>query len=375
MKTVARHYRTSKVIRLETSGSKIDSIAEIDSNSEDIPWIAPGLVDIQINGGGGIDFNRPLKNKEAWIQATQNLFNHGCTHFLATLITNTRENYREILETLEPQRQTNPRNCIGYHFEGPFLNPAPGYKAAHNEKWMIPPQTELLDEWQKLTHDSVKLVTLAPEIDLEAALTFIRYASEKKIKLSCGHSALMGDNLTKAIEAGIEAWTHLGNAVPNPTDKFSNVIFHALAQKNLLASLIPDSQHIPPHVFRVLARYLGERLLLTTDEMAGAGAPPGRYTLCQHEIEIGDDHLARIPGRSNFAGATLMPFEGVFKAAEMADLPWQEMWDAFSTRPSRWLGFDHELRKDNEASFCLFQIKPNPSLMQTYHGGEKVFSS
>src|ERR1700723_2359117 len=94
----------------------------------DLPWVAPGLVDIQINGFAGIDFNRVLESDEAWEHATQQLYAHGCTGFLIALITNREEGYRELLDDLVPRVRRDPRNCVGFHMEGPWLNPDPAFR-------------------------------------------------------------------------------------------------------------------------------------------------------------------------------------------------------------------------------------------------------
>src|SRR5271155_3597812 len=242
----------------------------------DLPWIAPGLVDLQINGFAGVDFNLPLESDGAWHHATQQLYAHGCTGFLIALITNEEEGYRKLLTDLTGRINLDPRNCLGFHMEGPWLNPDPGYRGAHRADWMQKPSVRLLDDWWAIAGPLLKLITLAPEIDPTASAQVIRAGVAKKIQFFLGHSAAMGETLRAAIEAGAVGWTHLGNAMPATVPKFENVILHALAQPGLLASLIPDGLHLPPHAFRVLARALEKahppRLLLTTDAMAGAGA-------------------------------------------------------------------------------------------------------
>jgi N-acetylglucosamine-6-phosphate deacetylase len=266
----------------------------------DLPWIAPGLIDIQINGFAGIDFNRPIESDDAWRHATQQLYAHGCTGFLIALITNTEEGYRRLLTDLAGRINLDPRNCLGFHIEGPWLNPDPGYRGAHRAESMQKPSLRLLDEWRAIAGPLLKLITLAPEIDPEASAQVIRAGVGEGIQFFLGHSAAMGETLCAAIEAGAVGWTHLGNAMPATVPKFDNVILHALAQPGLLASLIPDGLHLPPHAFRVLARALAQatpsRLLLTTDAMAGAGADkPGTYTLGDLQIQIGPDGAARLP--------------------------------------------------------------------------------
>jgi N-acetylglucosamine-6-phosphate deacetylase len=347
----------------------------------DLPWIAPGLVDIQVNGFAGIDFNCAIASDDAWHHATAQLYAHGCTGFLIALITNTEEAGRQLLTDLTGRINLDPRNCLGFHLEGPWLNPDPGYRGAHRADWMQKPSLRLLDEWFHIAGPLLKLITLAPEIDPAASAQVIRAGVAKKMQFFLGHSAAMGETVRAALEAGAVGWTHLGNAVPATVPKFENVILHALAQPGLLASLIPDGLHLPPHAFRVLARALekghhASRLLLTTDAMAGAAAPkPGRYTLGDTEVQVGADGSARLPDSGRLAGSTLTPFEGVFLAERMAGIFLEDAWAAFSTRPASLLGLNHGLIEGNSADFCLISPEKTPYLLATYHRGHCVYEA
>lgn len=376
MKLVARHYKTGTALQLTIEKSRIAEIKPLTDSSPDLPWIAPGLVDLQINGFGGIDLNRPLPDQESWRHLCQQLFAHGCTHFLATLITHSQGEYRELLAPLEKYRSTYSLNCVGYHFEGPFLNPNPGTRGAHSSEQMIPCNIPLLEEWIHLTHQQVKMITLAPEVDWNSSEIFIREATTRGIRISLGHSSASASILQKALQAGASAWTHLGNAVANPMPKWENVIFSVLAEESLPAFLIPDGLHVPNPAFKVLARHLGiERLLLTTDAMAGAGQTTGDYTLGKAAVRLSDDGSARLPETGRLAGSTLTPFAGVFRAAELSGLAWPEMWDAFSIHPARWLGLDHALEEGRDANFCLFHTEPSLRLENVFHQGINVFMS
>jgi len=352
----------------------------------DLPWIAPGLIDIQINGFAGIDFNRAIESDDAWHHTTQQLYAHGCTGFLIALITNTEEGYRRLLTDLAGRINLDPRNCLGFHMEGPWLNPDPAYRGAHRAEWMQKPRLSLLAEWLEITGPLLKLVTLAPEIDVRASVEVIRAGVEKKIQFFLGHSAAMRQALDLAMSAGAVGWTHLGNAAPPTASKFENVIMHALSKPELFASLIPDGLHVPPHAFRVLARSLQKghhtpRLLLTTDAMSGAAAgSPGRYTLGEVEVQVGGDGAARLPtvgaeppGR--LAGSTLTPFQGVGLAERMAGLFLEDAWTAFSSRPASLLGINHGLAEGNSADFCLLSPENVPYLLATYHRGKCVYEA
>lgn len=342
----------------------------------DLPWIAPGLVDIQINGFGGVDFNRALESPEAWHHATEELYRHGCTGFLIALITNTEEGYRERLRELTAHIRRDPRNCRGFHMEGPWLNPDPGYRGAHRSEWMKKPAVGLLEVWRELAGDLIKLVTLAPEVDLPASLELIRAGRAHGIQFFGGHSGAKSDMLARAREAGLAGWTHLGNAVPASVPKFDNVLMHVLGQPDLLASLIPDGAHVPPHAFRVLAHALGPRLILTTDAMSAAAAKgPGPFTLGETKVQVGDDGCARLPDSGRFAGSTLTPFQGVFHAEKMAGLYLEDAWRAFSTRPAELIGLPRRLTTGESADFCLLSPTKTPDLLATYHQGKCVYEA
>jgi N-acetylglucosamine-6-phosphate deacetylase len=369
-----------KICEVQVEGNAFKKITPIKEDILDLPWIAPGLVDIQINGFGGIDFNRPLESEDAWQHATQQLYAHGCTGFLIALITNTEVGYRDLITKLSAQIQRDARNCLGFHMEGPWLNPDPGYRGAHRPEWMGKPDVKMLEDWGGIAGPLLKLITLAPEVDLDASLRVIHAAVDNNIQIFIGHSGAMGETLRSAMEAGAIGWTHLGNAVPATTPKFENVLLHALAQSGLYASLIPDGLHLPPHVFNVFARLLNQanpsRLLLTTDAMAGAAADKsGSYTLGEVQVEMGVDGSARLPGSGRLAGSTLTPFQGVFLAERMAGLFLEDAWTAFSTRPASLLKIKHGIVAGNSADFCLLSPEKTPYLLATYHQGKCVYEA
>jgi N-acetylglucosamine-6-phosphate deacetylase len=379
MKITARNL-SGDICHVEIEDHVFKQVATTREDILDLPWIAPGLVDIQVNGFAGVDFNRAIESDETWHHAAQQLYAHGCTGFLIALITNTDEGYRRLLTDLTGRINLDPRNCLGFHMEGPWLNPDPGYRGAHRAEWMRPADVTTLEAWWSIAGPLLKLVTLAPEVNFAAAAAVIRAGVEKKIPFFLGHSGAMGEMLSGAVEVGALGWTHLGNAAPATAPKFENVIFHALAQPGLMASLIPDGLHLPPHAFRALARALNQaqpsRLLLTTDAMAAAVAEKGgKYTLGEVTVEVGGDGAARLPGSGRLAGSTLTPFDGVFRAERMSGLFLEDAWTAFSTRPASVLGLKHGLAKGNSADFCLLSPEKTPYLLATYHRGKCVYEA
>jgi N-acetylglucosamine-6-phosphate deacetylase len=371
---------SGEVCHVEIDGHVFKSVTTTKEDILDLPWIAPGLVDIQINGFGGVDFNREIESDDAWHHATQQLYAHGCTGFLIALITNTDEGYRNLLNGLSGRINLDPRNCLGFHMEGPWLNPDPAYRGAHRAEWMHKADVETLDEWWAITGPLLKLITFAPEMNFVEMMEVVPAAREKGIQLFIGHSAAKDDALQLALGLGVIGWTHLGNAAPAQAPKFDNVIMHALGKSDLFASLIPDGLHVPEYAFRVMAHSLQRRhpsrLLLTTDAMAAAGAgKTGRYTLGEVEVEVADDGSARLPGGGRLAGSTLTPFDGIFRAEKMSGMFLEDVWTAFSTRPASLLGLQHDIAAGNPADFCLISPEKTPRLLETHHRGACVFEA
>ena len=172
------------------------------------------------------------------------------------------------------------------------------------------------------------------------------------IRVSLGHSNASSEMLRQAVKAGATGFTHLGNACPQLLDRHDNILWRALDTPGLTVSLIPDAIHVSPPLFRLLHRALSsEAIYYTTDAMAAAGAPPGRYTIGALEAEVGADQIVRQPGKSNYAGSALRPIDGVFRAAEMLNGRWFGAWDRFSIRPARFIGLDHGLAVGCPADF------------------------
>ena len=371
----ARHYRTRAPMTITVEDGRFLSLTPA-PDREGLPWIAPGLIDLQVNGFGGVDFNRPGLTPEQWRHACTRLRAQGCTGFLATLITHSDAETTALLQTLRARRDDAPENCLGYHLEGPFLNPDPGTRGAHDPARMIPADSTLFHRWNQAADGAIRLMTLAPEIAPEAALALIADLRAAGVRVSLGHSAAMGETLRRAADAGAESWTHLGNAVPRQIDKFENVLLHLLAEERLSAFLIPDGLHLPPHAFLALSRALGSRFLLTTDAMSGADAPPGTttpFTLGAQEVELTPDGRAVLPGSGRLAGSTLTPFAGVFRAAELGAMQWPTAWEAFSIRPARLLGLDHGVASGRSADYCLLTHTPTPQLLGTFEQGQPVW--
>ena len=266
-----------------------------------------GLIDLQVNGYAGVDFNDAALTAAALDHALEAMLRSGVTACLPTLITAEEEDLANRLQALDEavaHSRLGPLMVPGFHLEGPFLNPAPGYAGCHPAHAIIPPDPATLD---RLTHGlrrPVLLLTMAPE--LPGALPLIRHARAAGIAVAMGHTAADAGATANAARAGATLSTHLGNALPQPQPKFLNPLMAQLAEDALYASYIADYIHIPPQALQVLLRAKQpQRCILVTDATAAAAAPPGLYRFAGMDIEHAADGSVRVPGTAALAGSAL----------------------------------------------------------------------
>lgn len=268
---------------------------------------APGLFDLQVNGFAGVDFQQPGLTLGQMESAARALLAHRTSRILLTLITQPIEALCAQLEALERLRDASPMlasTIAGYHIEGPYLLPQPGFHGAHNPAWMKAPDCAEFDRLWTASRGRIRLITLAPE--WPGSPDFIRHAVAHGVRLSIGHSDADDRSIDAAIAAGLTLCTHLGNGVPSVLPRHDNVMQRLLSRDELTACFIVDGLHLPPRVLKNFVRAKPEgKVLFTTDCMAAAGAAPGRYTLGALAIEVGADRVVREPGKPNFAGSSL----------------------------------------------------------------------
>ncbi len=321
-------------------------------------WIAPSLFDVQVNGYGGVDFQRDGLTVEDLLSAARQLRAAGCARFLLTLITDEWPKLTARLKHLRSLRAESDelkRAIAGWHIEGPFLSHEPGFHGAHNPAVMLDPTPAHISELRNVTGDDPVLLTLAPE--RQGALEAIQLAVSRGMKVSLGHTNASAEILRDAVKAGATMFTHLANACPRELDRHDNILWRVFETRGLTVGLIPDRIHVSPALFRLIHRLQdSDSIYYTTDAMSAAGAPPGKYSIGKMEMEVGADQIVRQPGKTNFAGSALRPIDGILRAAQMLNCPWQEVWPRFSGIPARVMGLRSELKVGEPADFCLLKV-------------------
>ena len=292
--------------------------------------------DLQVNGFAGVDFQQAALSLADLRRAVLALRAHQTQRILLTLITDDLAALGRKFARIEELRRADPQiaeTVCGYHPEGPWLSPEPGYCGAHPAAHMCPPALADYRRLQDAAGGNIRLITIAPE--WPGSDEFMAAVTREKVVISLGHTNASEAQIDAAIRAGATLCTHLGNGVPQILHRHDNVIERLLARDELIACLIPDGIHLPPFVLRNFFRAKPPgRAIFTTDAMAAAGAPPGRYTIGASEVESRDG-VVRVPGMPNFAGSALTPDQGVTNAAAWLGLSRADARALFSTTAAR----------------------------------------
>lgn len=265
-----------------------------------------GFFDLQVNGYGGVDFNSNSITDNDLHTACEKLRADGVDGILATVITDDLDSMCRQLRALSGMRERDAlaRELIaGFHVEGPFLNETPGYRGAHPAGHIVPATVEAMQKLLDAGQGLVKLVTLAPERDPEFRV--IRMLARQGIIASAGHTDASLEILTRAIDAGLSMFTHLGNGCPMLLPRHDNIIQRALSLSDRLwLTFIADGAHVAWPALRNYLRAAGlEKCIIVTDAISAAGLGPGRYTLGPWDLVIGPDRVARAPDGSHLVGS------------------------------------------------------------------------
>lgn len=329
----AKDLLTGDIRRFRLQGSRVLAVEEGREGGELL--CGPGFLDLQCNGFAGIDFNHPDTTPEMVVQAIRATWRHGCTAVLPTVVTNSSDRMEHSFRVLEAARELAPETAEsvpGYHLEGPFISPVEGARGAHPLSAVTPVDLSLWRRLQKAAGGRIRLVTLAPEV--EGALPFISQLRQEGVLPAIGHTMATTAQVRLAADAGALLATHLGNGCPQLLPRHENPVFAQLVETRLTPTLITDGIHLPAHVVTLFVRARqGAPTLIVTDAMAAAGAPPGRYTLGDHVLEVGEDQVVRQPGAPNLAGSALTMDEAVMGMARLGSQTLSFAWQAASLGP------------------------------------------
>lgn len=264
-----------------------------------------GLVDLQVNGYGGVDFSGNGLTEAQFARACRDLRTMGTTAFLPTLITSPPEVYERNLPVMAAVmgREEFRGRVLGIHLEGPFISSRDGARGAHSAQWTHEPDVEYLDKLIAWADGKVRLLTIAADSD--GAEELARHAVDHGIAVSLGHHMADEQDLARLVRAGARALTHLGNGVPALLSRHRNPIWAGLGNDDLSATIIADGHHLPPPMLKTIIRTKGpQRCIIISDASPLAGLPPGRYeSMGAHVVLEENGHLYN-PATGYMAGSS-----------------------------------------------------------------------
>lgn len=320
----------------------------------------PGLVDLQVNGFAGVDFNDPAMTPAQFDRALRAMARTGVGTCLPTLITASAERLEACFRALEAACAASDLARImvpGYHLEGPFLSAADGYCGCHPRADMRPADPALFDRLNRAAGGRILLLTLAPEVP--GAIQLIRHARGKGVAVALGHTAADRATVAAAAEAGATLSTHLGNGTPQLLPRNANPVMAQLGEDRLAASFIADGIHIPPDTLRVYLRAKElKRSVLVSDATAGAAAPEGSYTLGPVAIRRMADGSVRDGVSPGLAGSALTMDAAVANVAKWQALSLPQAIALARDNPLRVLGVDPAPKIGAPAAVVRWRKRP-----------------
>ncbi|MBI4458430.1 MAG: N-acetylglucosamine-6-phosphate deacetylase [Acidobacteria bacterium] len=341
--------------------------------------LVPGFVDVHIHGGLGRDLMEGTA--EALETVARLCVQHGTTSFLPTTLTAPVPALRRVMEGLgiairswkkgaassgEPSAEP-----LGIHMEGPFLNE--GRRGVHPPEFLQKPSLPLLRQLTEAAGGSLKILTLAPE--LEGAPDVQAAAQQSGVQVALGHSDATFEEAQRAIDAGARHAVHVFNAMRPFAHRDPGILGAVLTDDRVFAEVIADGAHVAAPALRLLVQAKGvQNVLLVTDGVSATGMCPGHYRLGGLEIVLGDDPRTGLLSCRNsegkLAGSVLTQDRAIRNMVSHAHVMLREAVTMVTWNPARLLGLETRkgcLRPGADADLVV--LEPNGTVAGTMVSG------
>jgi N-acetylglucosamine-6-phosphate deacetylase len=328
--------------------------------------LAPGFIDCQVNGGGGVLFN-DATDVDAIRRIGAAHARFGTTGFLPTLISDRRDTMRAAIEAVDRAIATGVPGVLGIHLEGPYL--APERRGIHDATMFLRPQAEDIDLASSLVNGKT-LITLAPEC---AGDTVIRQLAEHGVIVAAGHTAADYATMRRALRAGVSGFTHLFNAMTPLQSREPGVVGAALEDGASWCGVIVDGFHVHPAALHIaLTAKRRGKVFLVTDAMPPVGSEQDTFRLNGETITCRDGRC--VNARGTLAGSALDMASAVRNTIEQAGVDVAEALRMASTYPADFLGLSAtrgRIAADCHADFVV--MDEGLHVRQTWIGGERIY--
>ncbi|HUX94231.1 MAG TPA: amidohydrolase family protein [Bacteroidales bacterium] len=370
------NYLDNNPVAISFENGLITKVEKTESLKEGLKplFIAPGFIDIQVNGYDGVSFSlegaddpssesKTLSVPEIR-KITRELWAQGVTTYFPTLTTNSQEllikNVAILSEAMDDTE--NMGSIPGLHLEGPYISAIDGYRGAHPREHVRMPDWEEFMHLYNCAKGKILLITLAPEV--EGAVDFIKRCMDTGVVVSLGHHNGSAENIHHAADAGARLATHLGNGCATNINRHRNPLWPQLADDRLMISIISDSFHLPPEILKVFYKVKQARnIIIISDMTSYAGLPAGLYKLETGEkIEKAPNGHLRFSGQEGglYGSATPLP-EAVSHMIKVTGCSLAEAFMMTAENPARLHNLNDRgtLEPGKRADIILFSVEEN----------------
>jgi len=331
--------------------------------------IAPGFIDLQLNGCGGVQFNDSLDALSIETLETMQRANEksGCTSFLPTLITSSDALMKRAIETMRAYLQKHEHQALGLHLEGPWLSKAK--KGTHDPALIRLPDAAMV-QYLCDNADVITKVTLAPE---NAGSDVIRQLTDAGIIVSAGHSNATYEEAKAGFSAGVSFATHLYNAMPAFAGREPGLIGALFDSPDVYCGIIADGLHVHYANVRNAKRIKGDKLVLVTDATAPAGADISEFIFAGKTIYYRDGLC--VDENGTLSGSALTMIEAVQNSVEHVGIALDEALRMASLYPARAMGVERQLGSIEAGKIANLTVFTRDfKIIKTFVNGDDVLS-
>ncbi len=334
-------------------------------------YVVPGFIDVHTHGAAGID----IMKADSYQLNDLSLFfaSKGVTSFLATVMTDSKENIERALENIcfAMEKGTCGAQIAGINMEGPFINPK--YRGAHPIEHILKPDVAIIDEFIARAGNNIRLVTAAPELD--GIWEIIRRFEKESIVFSAGHSGIDFAAAKEAFRGGFKHVTHLFNAMTGIHHREPGLVGAALDSDSVTVEIIPDLIHVHEAVIQMVVKCkTPDKAVLITDSILATGLGDGKLEFAGGTITVKDG--AAVFENGVLAGSTLTMIDGIKNMVEKLGFSLEDTIKMASSNPAKLINiFDRKgsLSKGKDADIVILDKVLN--IQETIIQGKTVYST